>query len=130
MDQAYLLDASALLALIRNEPGADRVKTVLDSSAIHAVNLAEVVRKMICQGMPAAEVQELLEDLSLTVIEEFGQAQAYVAGQLAAGNPRLGLSLGDSVCLTAAERKGMTAVTADRRWSDLQARDVKILQIR
>ena len=130
MDQAYLLDASALLALIRNEPGADRVKTVLDSSAIHAGNLAEVVRKMICQGMPAAEVQELLEDLSLTVIEEFGQAQAYVAGQLAAGNPRLGLSLGDSVCLTVAERKGMTAVTADRRWSDLQARDVKILQIR
>jgi PIN domain nuclease of toxin-antitoxin system len=30
VEQAYLLDASALIALIRNEPGADRVKTVLD----------------------------------------------------------------------------------------------------
>jgi PIN domain nuclease of toxin-antitoxin system len=85
---------------------------------------------MICQGMPATEVRALLEDLNLVVIEEFGQAQAYVAGQLAARNLHLGLSLGDSVCLTVAERKAMTAVTADRRWSDLPGRDVKILQIR
>lgn len=130
MDRAYLMDASALIALIRNEPGSDRVKAVFDDSEIHAVNLAEVVRKMISNGMPPAEVQALLEDLHLAVIEEFGQAQAYVAGQLAAENLRLGLSLGDSVCLTVAERMGMTAVTADRRWSGLQGRDVKILQIR
>jgi PIN domain nuclease of toxin-antitoxin system len=130
VEPAYLLDASALIALIRNEPGADRVKTVLDYSAIHAVNLAEVVRKTICQGMPATEVHALLEDLNLAVIEELGQAQAYAVGQLAAQNPRAGLSLGDSVCLMAAEWMGLTAVTADRRWSDLPGRDVKILQIR
>ena len=56
MTHRYLLDASALLAVIFQEPGADRVLEVIDDSEIHAVNLAEVMRKMVAVGMPPGEV--------------------------------------------------------------------------
>jgi len=128
VERRYLLDASALIALIRNEPGAERVKEVLDSSQIHALNLAEVVRKMISKRMPPAEVRNLLEDLHLTVVEQLGLEQAYAAGQLAAERRDLGLSLGDAVCLTAAKAMDMTAITADRSWSGLG--EVQVLMVR
>ncbi|MGS0639552.1 PIN domain-containing protein, partial [Citrobacter sp. VF227] len=39
----FVLDASALLALLLAEPGADEVKARLDGSVMTTVNLAEVV---------------------------------------------------------------------------------------
>jgi PIN domain nuclease of toxin-antitoxin system len=65
----YLLDASALLALIFNEPGADRVLAVFDDSKIHALNLAEVMRKMVAIGKPIEEVIARCDDLNLNVIQ-------------------------------------------------------------
>ncbi len=130
MEKRYLLDASALLALIRNEPGCERVKAVLDDSGIHSFNFAEVVRKMIAKGMPASELQTLLEELQLTVFEAFSRELAYAAARLAAQNLSLGLSLGDSVCMTVASGLGMAAVTADRRWSEVQGLDIELLQVR
>ena len=126
----HLLDASALLALIRNEPGEDRVKAVLDDSAIHAINLAEVVRKMISKGMSASEAETLLADLNLDVIESFSEAQAYALGRLTPEAQRLGLSLGDCVCLTVAASNGATAMTAERRWSEIKGLNAEVVQIR
>ena len=126
----HLLDASALLALIRNEPGAERVKAVLDDSAIHAVNLAEVVRKMISKGMPASEAETWLADLNLHVLESFSEAQGYALGRLTPEAQRLGLSLGDCVCLTVAASDVTPVVTAERRWSEIKGLNTEILQIR
>ncbi len=125
-DRPYLLDAPALLALIRNEPGSERVKELLDSCQIHALNLAEVARKLTAKGMPAPKASALLDALNLPVIEDFSAAQAYAAAELL--SYRLGLSLGDAVCLVVAKWTGMTAITADRRWSEIE--DVEIVQIR
>lgn len=130
MTRHYLLDASALLALIRNEAGADRVQGVLDDSEIHAVNLADVIRKLISKGMPAEEVRTLLDDLKLDVITEISQEQAYVTGELAAQNQHLGLSLGDCVCLTLAGARHATAVTADRCWLEVKNANTRLLQVR
>ncbi len=126
MEREYLLDASALLAVIRNEPGADRVAALLDNSKVHAFNLAEVHRKLVSKGMPSAEVRSLLGGLSLIVVENFSEEEAYVAGEFAAAGA--GLSLGDAVCLTTAKRLSMIAVTADRRWSEFA--DVQVMQLR
>ena len=65
MNYGHLLDASALLALIFNEPGAGRVRDVIDDSQVHAVNLGEVVRKLVALGMPVDEVIVHIEDLKL-----------------------------------------------------------------
>jgi ribonuclease VapC len=130
VSRAHLLDASALLAVIFNEPGADRVLEVLDDCEIHAVNLAEVMRKLVGIGKPVEEVIARMDALDLEVIAEVGVRQVHDIARLAPEAKRLGLSLGDCVCLVTAEWKGMTAVTAERRWSELQGRDIRILQIR
>lgn len=122
----YLLDASALLALIQNEEGAAVVAEVLDNSTIHAVNLVEVARKLVQKGLHAAEATALLSDLHLDVIEELYEKQAYQMG-----NPAWqSVSLGDVVCLSAGHFYEHTIVTADRRWSNLHGVRQKIIQIR
>lgn len=118
-DPEYLLDTSALMALLLNEPGADLVSEILDRSSIHAVNLAEIVRKLVSAGFPIDALIERLSDLNLEVIEKFSTEQAHAMGRIAVEAKRLGLSLGDCVCLTVAEWLGMVAVTTEQRWSEL-----------
>ena len=117
MSDRYLLDASAVLALIGNEPGADRVLPLLASSAITAINLAEVVKKLRERGVPLEEVAATISDLQIPL--EAGPAdlpQAIQLGELAASGRAFGLSMGDSVCLAVAAWSGRTAVTTERRW--------------
>ncbi len=124
MKRTALLDASALLALVLDERGADRVEAQLDSSAIHAVNLTEVITKLLQKGIPAEEAGRVAEEMALDVYEEFGALQAVSCGELHASTRPLGLGLGDCVCLTVAAWRGMTAVTCDRRWLDLKGRSL------
>ena len=130
MSGKYLLDASALLALIFDEPGADQVRDVFDSTLIHAVNLAEVMRKMVSLGMPADQVIARIAELHLEIITEFTAGQAEEMARWAPESKRLGLSLGDSLCLVVAQAIDAVAVTADRRWSEIQGRDVQVIRIR
>lgn len=130
MSRSYLLDTSALLALIFDEPGADKVVEIIDESSIHAVNLAEVLRKMVAIAMPVDEVLERIEDLQLDVVETLSSLQVHEIARLTPEAKRLGLSLGDCVCLSVAESLGIVAVTAERRWADLQHRSLKLRHIR
>ncbi len=63
-----VLDASALLALVNQEPGQDIVAELLPRSLVSAVNASELVAKLTDQGMPEGEVQEVLAALNLTVV--------------------------------------------------------------
>jgi PIN domain nuclease of toxin-antitoxin system len=116
----FVLDASALLSMVLDEPGHRRVDRILDRSRIHAVNLAEVVGKLVRSGMPAERAVATLDELQLEVEEEFGARQAGFCGALLGTRRDLGLSLGDCVCLTTAAWLGAVAVTADRRWKELE----------
>ena len=42
-----MLDASAVLALVHDEPGADEVAAALPDAALGAANLAEVIGKPV-----------------------------------------------------------------------------------
>jgi PIN domain nuclease of toxin-antitoxin system len=117
MAEEYLLDASALLALLQNESGADRVVAVLDRASIHAVQLAEVVKKLNRPGIDPGFCEESVQRLALPVIEEFSSAQAYDTRVYCVK----GMSLGDRICLSAANLLGMTIVSADRVWVTLAA---------
>jgi PIN domain nuclease of toxin-antitoxin system len=75
---------------------ADRI---LDRSRIHAVNLAEVVGRLVRSGMPAERAVAALHELHLEVEEEIGARQAEFCGALLRTRRDLGLSLGDGVCL-------------------------------
>ena len=114
-----MLDASALLSILLDERGQDRVNEILDRSQIHAVNLAEVIGRLVRAGMPPEKAVAALGRLYLEVEEEFETRQAEFCGVLLGTRRDLGLSLGDCVCLTTAASLGAVAVTADRRWKEL-----------
>ena len=82
MKAQFVLDASALLIIVLDEPGHERVDRILDRSRIHAVNLAEVVGRLVRSGMPAERAAATLRELHLDVEEEFGARQAEFCGAL------------------------------------------------
>jgi PIN domain nuclease of toxin-antitoxin system len=113
-----VLDASALLAVLRAEPGSDQVEPRLEGARIGAVNLSEVVAKLVDDGVPETEIRRAIDRLELD-IHAFDARDAYLAGALRKGTRALGLSLGDRACLALAQSLGAPALTADRSWSRL-----------
>lgn len=112
----YALDASALLALMLQEPGHERVRTVLDRCFISSVNVAEVISKLVREGVPAHTATTLAADLYLDIREQLSFSQAVSAGLLKVSQRQLGLSLGDCVCIAVAASVEAVALTADKRW--------------
>ena len=98
---SVVLDASALLCLLNDERGADRVADVLSRCVIGATNLAEVVSKLRERGLSLDEVRDALGGLHLDV-RPLSAAQAMRIGDLRPGTKALGLSLGDRACLALA----------------------------
>lgn len=123
-----VLDASALLALLNAEPGADFVAGFLPRSAISAVNLSEVIAKLTESGMPEIVIQATLKDLTLEVVR-FDETQAILAGVLRTSTRRYGLSLGDRCCLGLAQALSLPVLTADQIWNDISV-GVEITVIR
>ena len=115
-----VIDASALLALLNAEPGADTVAQALPGAVISAVNLSEVVAKLSQAGLPENAVRQALQPLGLSV-EPFEEEQAYQAGLLHTATRRLGLSLGDRACLGLAQQLGVPGLTADKTWAEISS---------
>lgn len=113
-----VLDASALLAVLRGESGAERVEPRLEGASIGAVNLSEVVAKLIEDGVPEMEIRRAIGRLELDV-HPFDGEHAYAAGVLRQATRALGLSFGDRACLALAQRLGAITLTADRSWARL-----------
>ena len=113
-----VLDASALLALLNAEPGADIVAEAIPGGVISAVNLSEVVAKLCDAGMPEKAIHQALQPLGIEIVP-FDEEQAYQAGLLRASTQDMGVSLGDRACLSLAKTLGVVALTTDRAWSGL-----------
>ena len=128
MTNKYVLDASAILAFLKDEIGADVVASVLPNSVISTVNLSEVCSKLIDYGLPHDEIAQVLAEF-VPIIQPFDLNQALKAGHLRAMARRKGLSLGDRACLALAGTTGRIALTADRIWSELDL-DISIELIR
>lgn len=129
MGDAVVLDASALIAAIRAEPGADRVHDVLQGALISSVNLAEVATLMIRAG--ATRTSAALELLELPI--EVSPATANHALDAAALLPltrSLGLSLGDRFCIALGMAEKRPILTADRAWAGLHISGATIELIR
>ena len=113
-----VLDASALLALLQNEPGAARVKGAIDGARMSVVNLAEVVSHYAKLGAGRAAIEAMLHPLPI-VLEPVDAELSYLAGMMRPITLPRGLSLGDRYCLALAKQKGATALTAQRRWPEI-----------
>jgi PIN domain nuclease of toxin-antitoxin system len=125
----WVLDASAVLAFLVGEPGGDRLDQLPpEDCALGAVNLAEVVSKLVERGLARGEVDDLLVDLRFVTVD-FDRELAIVAGRLRAPTRRFGLSLGDRACLALGARLGLPVLTTDRRWTELDV-GVEVIAIR
>lgn len=125
-----VLDASALLALLQDEPGANKVASVIASAQISVVNYAEVASHFIRLGMPEREVDAMLDPLPMTIVPA-DKALGQLAGRLRGITAEAGLSLGDRFCLALAIRNGLPAWTADKVWrtvADAAKADVVVIR--
>ncbi|MGC1467364.1 MAG: type II toxin-antitoxin system VapC family toxin [Pseudolabrys sp.] len=113
-----VLDASAILALINAEPGADRVGELLEQAIVSAVNHAEVMTKLIERGMDGALAKSTILKIGLEIVD-YGIDLADRTGELRRHTQHLGLSLADRACLALAQHEGLPAVTADRKWAQV-----------
>jgi ribonuclease VapC len=111
-----VLDSSAVLALLRNEPGADAIGRVVARSLLCSVNLTEVIGKLIERGAPAPAALEIARGLPYGIVP-FDEDLASEAGVLWGETRSTGLSLGDRACLALARRERLPALTADQRWA-------------
>ena len=113
---AFILDASALLAMLREEPGGDRVAEAIGEARMSVVNFSEVVSHFIHNGMPAEQVDAMLKPLPVALVPASADLSR-IAGHLRAATAEAGLSLGDRFCLALAVSEKLPAWTADRQWS-------------
>ena len=114
-----VLDASAILAILYNEPGAEIVRPVLRSASMNTVNLAEVYTKLADLGAPAVQSMQGLES-SLGEVAPFSRHMAELAGRLRPLTRHLGLSLGDRACLAHGILREAIVYTAEHKWAELR----------
>ena len=124
-----VLDASAVLAWLRDEPGAEQVHTLLGTAVMSAANWSETWQKLAQHGVDADRVTSRLRTLGLRV-EPVTEADAVTAARLWTRTRAAGLSLGDRCCLALGVPLELPAVTADTAWAGLGLDEITVQVIR
>jgi ribonuclease VapC len=123
----HVLDSSAVLAWLQQEPGHERVGGLLAGAVVTAANWAEILQKARQHGADPHEVGVLLRSLGLEVvdvIQEDGERAASI------WKKRFSLSLGDRLCLAVAVRLELPVVTSDALWKKASIEDVEVELLR
>ncbi len=122
-----VLDASAVLAVILEEPGAEVVVEALRfGAAMSTVNVAEVAARLNQDGWSDAEVAIVFDSLGIEPLP-LSPESALLSGRLRTVTRKFGLGLGDRACLASALITGCPVLTSNRAWEEL---DVTSLDVR
>lgn len=117
---SIVLDASVMIAMLNQEPGAEQITPdLLGSSVTSTVNLAEVQSKLVDRGTRPDDAWQA----TMSAVNEaipFTVEQAKATGNLIAETRRLGLSLGDRACLGLAIALKAPVYTTDNSWKNLK----------
>lgn len=129
-----VLDASALLAYLQNETGAEVVtNAIAEGTTISTVNLSEVLTRVADRGGDPSDMMARMTERGLidgaVKVEAFTSEDALNAASLRTRTREQGLSLGDRACIALAQRLELPALTADSAWAQLDV-DVELRQIR
>lgn len=124
-----VLDASALLAYLLEESGADPVGEVFGAAIISTVNLSEAYGRFVRVGRDITDLDRKLREEAVVEVIDFVEADAVAAARLLPATRAYGLSFADRACLALACRLDLPAMTADRAWRDVDC-GVEIVCIR
>lgn len=124
-----VLDASAILAFLQQEKGADIVEGLLPDAAVSANNLAEVVAKLVDHGVPIDDIEQIIGAFDFSIVD-VSKDDAVASGLLRAATRKAGLSLGDRSCLALAQRLALPVLTTDRAWGQLPGLAVEVRLLR
>jgi PIN domain nuclease of toxin-antitoxin system len=114
----FVLDASALLAVVRDEPGADVVKERSIGALMSTVNASEAIVRSVEKGFPFEAVRSLITYRQINLVA-LDWDLALTTAKLRPATKSRGLSFADRACLALAIREDAVALTADRAWADL-----------
>lgn len=115
---SLVLDASAVLAVIFAEKGADVVIRRLPGALLSTVNLAEIATRALDLGKPLEDTIREIRRLPLHVVP-YDSEQSQITASLRAASKPLGLSLGDRACLALGMTRQASVMTGDRDWQKL-----------
>lgn len=127
MNKLFVLDSSAVLAVINSERGKENVETKFPNAVVSSVNVAEIMAKLAERGIDLYGALNYFMNVGLEVVD-FDVLQALECGKLRPLTKHLGLSLGDRACLSLAISNNATAITADRAWAGLDLCPVEIIR--
>jgi ribonuclease VapC len=128
----YVMDASAMLALMQAEKGWEVVDDLIREQQCVAscVNIAEVGTRMIDKGLAPSQLERALKELDIQPVD-FDLEQSTLCAELRLSTKFAGLSLGDRACLALTKLMDGTAVTSDRAWLDIaEITQIKVKMIR
>ena len=114
----FVFDTSAILAIIFEEPGADRALASIHNALITTVNITEALTRCLDKQLSIEAVETFLAAHAMEFVD-FGHNLARAAAASRISTKPFGLSLGVRACLALAVREGATVMTADRTWANL-----------
>ena len=115
-----VFDASAILALLQQEPGAEKLTIEIRKDAVvSTVNLAEVQSKLVKMRNDPDKAWEVALS-SIAAVEPYTIEQAKIAGSMIATTEKYGLSLGDRSCLALAIALKAPVYTTEQVWRNLK----------
>ena len=129
MNNRVILDASALLALIQEETGAEIIKPLLKFSVMSAVNVTETLSVLQRTNISPEEGLTLITDIVPTIVP-FDLEQAEQVAKLHPLVQPQGLSLADRACIALGIKLQIPIYTADRIWDELKLDNIDIRLIR
>ena len=115
---AVVLDASALVALLRGESGAPIVAENVRGAAVSAVNFGEAAQRQYKAGTSRQEFEDVIAPLNLNIVS-VDRAMALDAADIREIARAKGLSQADCICLALAKHMGVIAMTADQKWLEI-----------
>ena len=126
---SIVFDASAILALLRDEPGADVVAQYIGDGLISAVNFQEVIKGLLRREVPIDAALAMLDALHLDV-RPHGREDAIGAATLYSATKEFGSGLGDRTCMALAIAEGLPVLTADQEWAKIKLPGLKLMLAR
>ena len=124
-----VLDASAVIALLRGEPGAGLVAAYVGDALISTVTLQEVVKALLVRGIALDTARTMIDALHLEP-RPHQVEDAYAAAALFQATKTKGSGLGDRTCMALAIAEGLPAITTDRAWGELAIAGLSVILAR